>query len=35
VQLAPHRVALVRFPEVSFFDRLRDKLRWGDLTGRD
>lgn len=35
VQLAPHRVSLVRFPEVSFFDRLRDKLRWGDLTGRD
>ncbi len=35
VHMAPWRVLLVRFPEVSFFDRLRDKMRWGDLSGRD
>jgi NAD+ kinase len=35
VHMAPWRVALVRFPEINFFDRLRDKLRWGDLSGRD
>lgn len=35
VHMAPWRVALVRFPEITFFDRLRDKLRWGDLSGRD
>jgi NAD+ kinase len=35
IHMAPWRVALVRFPEITFFDRLRDKLRWGDLHGRD
>ncbi len=35
VHMAPWRVSLVRFPEITFFDRLRDKLRWGDLSGRD
>lgn len=35
VHLADWRVALVRFPEVTFFDRLREKMRWGDLSGRE
>lgn len=35
VAAAPWHVTLVRFPESTFFDRLREKLRWGDLSGRD
>lgn len=35
VAAAPWYVTLVRFPESTFFDRLREKLRWGDLSGRD
>lgn len=34
VRIAPYRVLLVRFPEFGFFHRLRDKLHWGDLSGR-
>ena len=32
---APWRVVLVRLGEPGFFPRLREKLRWGDLSDRD
>jgi NAD+ kinase len=35
VHLAPWRVVLVRFPAIGYFERLREKLHWGDLPGRD
>lgn len=35
VRAAPWRVVLVRFGDPAFFRRLRDKLRWGDLSDRD
>lgn len=35
VRVAAGRVHLVRFPEITFFGRLREKLHWGDLSGRD
>lgn len=34
IRIAEERIHLVRFPEVSFFMRLREKLHWGDLSGR-
>jgi NAD+ kinase len=34
VRVAPERVVLVRFPGFGFFARLREKLNWGDLSGR-
>jgi NAD+ kinase len=34
VEVGVDRVLLVRFPVSGFFDRLREKLRWGDLEGR-
>ena len=34
IRVAEERIHLVRFPEVSFFMRLREKLQWGDLNGR-
>lgn len=30
ISLAPHRVKIVRFAGSSFFERLRQKLRWGE-----
>ncbi len=35
VTAAPSGVVLVRMPDYGFFDRLRDKLHWGDLSGRE
>lgn len=35
VRAGTDRVVLVRFPEFGFFARLRDKLHWGDLSGRE
>jgi NAD+ kinase len=35
VRTAPWRVVLVRFGEPGFFSRLREKLRWGDLSDRE
>lgn len=35
VHMAPWRVVLVRFPDIGFFQRLREKLHWGDLPGRE
>lgn len=35
ISAAPFRVVLVRMPDYGFFDRLRDKLHWGDLSGRE
>lgn len=35
VALATARVNLVRFAGMGFIPRLRDKLHWGDLSGRD
>ena len=35
VRTAPWRVILVRFGEPGFFRRLREKLRWGDLSDRE
>ena len=34
IRIAPWRLHLVRFPEVTFYRRLREKLHWGDLSGR-
>lgn len=34
VRLAPTRLSLVRFSEMGFMARLRQKLHWGDLSGR-
>lgn len=34
IRIAESRVHLVRFPTVTFFGRLREKLHWGDLSGR-
>jgi NAD+ kinase len=34
VRIADERIHLVRFPEVTWFMRLREKLHWGDLSGR-
>jgi NAD+ kinase len=34
IRIADERIHLVRFPEVTFFMRLREKLHWGDLSGR-
>lgn len=34
VRVAAARVVLVRFPGFGFFARLREKLNWGDLSGR-
>ncbi len=34
VRVPEERIHLVRFPEVTFFQRLREKLHWGDLSGR-
>jgi NAD+ kinase len=34
IGIAAERVHLVRFPEVTYFERLREKLHWGDLSGR-
>lgn len=34
VRVPEQRIHLIRFPEVTFFQRLREKLHWGDLTGR-
>jgi NAD+ kinase len=33
VRRAPHRVLLVRFPDTSFFRRLREKLAWTTTGG--
>ena len=35
VRTSPRKVLLVRFAESGFFPRLRDKLRWGDLSDRN
>lgn len=35
VRIGPDRVILVRFPGFGFFSRLREKLHWGDLSGRE
>ncbi len=35
IRVAEERVQLVRFADVTFFSRLREKLHWGDLSGRD
>ncbi len=35
VRVGPDRVVLVRFPGFGFFARLREKLHWGDLSGRE
>jgi NAD+ kinase len=35
VRIAAERVVLVRFPGFGFFARLREKLNWGDLSGRN
>ncbi|HEU5169143.1 MAG TPA: NAD(+)/NADH kinase [Gemmatimonadales bacterium] len=35
VQRAPNRVCLVRLADDAFFDRMRQKLHWGDLWERE
>ncbi|HET8632712.1 MAG TPA: NAD(+)/NADH kinase [Gemmatimonadales bacterium] len=35
VRRADHRVKLVRLGEASWLTRMRDKLHWGDLSGRE
>lgn len=35
VRISAHRVNLVRFAGMGFMPRLREKLHWGDLSGRD
>ncbi len=35
VRVSAHRVNLVRFAGMGFMPRLREKLHWGDLSGRD
>ena len=32
---ADHRVCLIRLDEEGFFGRMRQKLHWGDLSGRE
>jgi NAD+ kinase len=32
---ADHRVCLIRLEEEGFFSRMRQKLHWGDLSGRE
>jgi NAD+ kinase len=32
---ADHRVCLIRLGEEGFFGRMRQKLHWGDLSGRE
>lgn len=32
---ADHRVCLIRLGEEGFFGRMRQKLQWGDLSGRE
>jgi NAD+ kinase len=32
---ADHRVCLIRLGEEGFFSRMRQKLHWGDLSGRE
>jgi NAD+ kinase len=32
---ADHRVCLIRLGEEGFFSRMRQKLQWGDLSGRE
>jgi NAD+ kinase len=32
---AEHRVCLIRLGEEGFFGRMRQKLHWGDLSGRE
>lgn len=32
---ADHRVCLIRLGEEGFFTRMRQKLHWGDLSGRE
>lgn len=32
---ADHRVCLIRFGGEGFFERMRQKLHWGDLSGRE
>ena len=34
IRIAEERIHLVRYPEVTDFMRLREKLHWGDLSGR-
>ncbi|HPF62671.1 MAG TPA: NAD(+)/NADH kinase [Gemmatimonadales bacterium] len=34
VRVSSSRVVLVRFPGMGFMTRLREKLHWGDLSGR-
>jgi len=34
VRVSSSRVVLVRFPGMGFMSRLREKLHWGDLSGR-
>jgi hypothetical protein len=31
---ADHRVCLIRLGADGFFSRMRQKLHWGDLSGR-
>lgn len=35
VRRAPYRVCLVRFDGEGWFTRMRQKLHWGDLSGRE
>ena len=35
VRRAEHRVRLVRLGGASWLSRMRDKLHWGDLSGRE
>ena len=35
LQVSPHRVELVRFGAHSYFARMRESLRWGDLAERE
>ncbi|HWJ24195.1 MAG TPA: hypothetical protein VNS52_17695, partial [Gemmatimonadaceae bacterium] len=35
VRRSPHAVKIVRFPDTTFFGRLRLKLGWGGLQERD
>jgi NAD+ kinase len=32
---ADHRVCLIRLGDEGFFGRMRQKLHWGDLSGRE
>ena len=35
VGCAPYRVCLVRLGRAGWFTRMRQKLHWGDLSGRE